>query len=260
MPFSTTNSASEQEWTLIYEKLIKPAVEGSGLDFECERSRATRGNVVKKIMDSLNSCDVVIADLTDHNPNVCYELGIRHGLKNGTILLAQKRDFLKIFDLHNYGSHVYEWKSNDGKQELMGKIRELLLDYLKNPDEPDNPVQDHLQRKPSFRSASTGELEHIIEIDEIGEPHILIPSKQISGREAIGFILLASGEKALSMNELTVLVSKNWKRIKQNQISAIIASMKGWVVPIGSRGSYRYRLSIKGREEMRKIIRILKQG
>lgn len=259
MPFSDTTSASEKDWTIIYEKLIKPAVEGSGLDFECERSKATRGNLVKKIINSLNNSDIVIADLTDHNPNVCYELGVRHGLKNGTILLAQNRHFLKIFDLHNYASHVYNWKSRIGKQEMIFKIRELLLEYLKNPSEPDSPVHDFLQQRPSFRQASTQELADIIEIDEIGEPHILINHKKISARDAIGFLLLASGEKALSMNELTELLSKNWRRQKANQVSATIASMKGWIVAIGSRGNYRYRLSGKGREGMLKIIKILKQ-
>jgi hypothetical protein len=260
MPFSTTKSTSEGNWTLIYEKLIKPAVEGSGLDFECERSKATRGNMVKRIIYSLNDSDIVIADLTDHNPNVCYELGLRHGLKSGTILLAQNRSFLNIFDLHNYASHVYDWKSRNGRQEMISKIRELLLDYLQNPAEPDSPVQDFLQEKPSFRNASTEELEDIIEIDNIGEPHILIPPKKISAKDAIGFILLASGEKTLSMNELTELLSKNWKRQKANQVSATIASMKGLIVPIGSRGNYRYRLSVKGREEMLRIMKILKQN
>lgn len=260
MPFATTDSASEKQWTTIYEQLIKPAVEGSGLDFECERSKATRGNLVKKIIYALNNSDVVIADLTDHNPNVCYELGIRHGRKNGTILLAQNREFLKIFDLHNYASHVYDWKSRPGKQEMISKIRELLLDYLKHPTEPDSPVLDFLQRKPSFRSASTGELENIIEIDEVDEPHILIPSDKISGRQAIGFILLATGEKALSISELTELVSKNWKRQKSNQISAMLAQMRDWVVPIGTKGKYRYRLSGKGTREVLEIMKVLKQN
>src|SRR3989338_7979199 len=95
MPFSKTNSTSERNWTIIYEKIIRPAVEESNVGFVCKRSKANRGNLVKDIINDLNESDIVIADMTDHNPNVCYELGIRHGLNTGTILLAQKRDFLK---------------------------------------------------------------------------------------------------------------------------------------------------------------------
>lgn len=260
MPFTKTKSASESEWTWIYENLIKKAVEGAGLDFQCERSKATRGNILKKIIHSLNECDVVIADLTDHNPNVCYELGIRHGLRPGTILLAQDRDFLRIFDLQSYASHVYEWESEKGKKQLMHQIQKLLIDFLQNPTEADNPVHDFLKEKPSFRNASATELEGIVEIDDMNEPHLVIAPKQISASNAIGFLLLTTGEIGLTMNELTELVSKNWKKQKANQISSTIASMKGLVVTIGTKGNYRYRLSGKGREEMLKIVKILKQN
>ena len=148
MPFSNTNSTSSQNWTSIYEKIIKPTVEKSG-EFECERSKATRGNIIKDIMNALNESDLVIADMTDHNPNVCYELGVRHGLKVGTILLAQKREFLNIFDLHNYGSHVYNWKTPSGKKKMVEKIEELIEDFINNPQKIDSPVQDFLQNKPS---------------------------------------------------------------------------------------------------------------
>ncbi len=40
----------------------------------CKRSEATRGNVVAAIMRDLHDSYVVIADLTDRNANVFYEL------------------------------------------------------------------------------------------------------------------------------------------------------------------------------------------
>ena len=81
MPFSTTESCSEDEWTLLFEALFKPAIEGAGLDYECRRSVATRGNIVASILQELKESYVVLADLTDHNANVFYELGVRHSLK-----------------------------------------------------------------------------------------------------------------------------------------------------------------------------------
>jgi len=135
-----------------------------------------------------------------------------------------------------------------------------LIEFLQNPTEADNPVHDFLKEKPSFRSASTSELEGIVETDAMGEPHLVISPKQISASNAIGFILLATGERGLTMNELTELVSKNWKKQKANQISATVASMKGIVVTIGTKGNYRYLLSGKGKGEMLKIVKILKQN
>ena len=74
MPFSTTESCTEDEWTQIFEQVLKPAVESVGLDYICRRSVATRGNIVGAIVRDLNDSHVVIADLTDRNPNVFYEL------------------------------------------------------------------------------------------------------------------------------------------------------------------------------------------
>jgi len=46
MPFSDAPSCTEDEWTKIFETLIKPAVEDDpGLGYECRRSAATRGNI-----------------------------------------------------------------------------------------------------------------------------------------------------------------------------------------------------------------------
>jgi hypothetical protein len=70
MPFSGTKSCSEEKWTEIFEYIIKPAVEESGLGYECERSVAKRENIIKGILEALNQANVVMADLTDNNPNV----------------------------------------------------------------------------------------------------------------------------------------------------------------------------------------------
>lgn len=258
MPFSSTESSSSKEWTNIYEKIIVPAVEDSGLEFECKRSKATRGNIIKEIVNDLNESDIVIADLTDHNPNVCYELGIRHGLTVGTILLAQKREFLNIFDLHNYASHVYNLRKKNGKQNMTKKIRELLQDFLKNPSKPDNPPQDFLQRKPSFAEPATAEIKNVIELDTRGSPQIVLNKKHMSGKLAVGLVLLSHSKAGLSMNELVNQVSKNWKRVRPNDVSAILSQMGGWVFKEGPKGAYVYRLTKKGRTEILKLVKLIK--
>jgi len=145
MPFSNSNLCTEEEWTLIYDSIIKPAIEGANLDYECRRSAATRGNVVAAILQELRESYVVIADLTDANPNVFYELGVRHSLKDRTILISQNRDDIP-FDLRAYANHVYDWQTEEGKEEFAERIEELLNEIDTNPERPDNPVSDFLGR------------------------------------------------------------------------------------------------------------------
>lgn len=260
MPFSKTKSTSTKNWTLIYDKIIRPAIDDSGLEFVCKRSKATRGNIVKEIINDLHESDLVIADLTDHNANVCYELGIRHGLKIGTILLAQKREFLGIFDLHSYGSHVYKWKFQKDRNTTISKIRELLIDFIQNPDKIDSPVQDYLKKKPSYTGAPSSKIKDILEFNAQGLPQIVLDKKHLSGKLAVGLILLGNSTNGLTMNELVKQVSRNWKRVKSANLSPIISQqMSGWVIKDGTSGNYIYRLSTKGRNNLMKMVDLLKK-
>ncbi len=83
LPFSPTFSVTEENgWQLIFDKLIRPAVESyshpyGGASFSCERQETRQGRWVEEIADKLLTVDLAIIDLTDLNPNVCTELGIR---------------------------------------------------------------------------------------------------------------------------------------------------------------------------------------
>ena len=48
------------------------------LGYQCKRGEIKRGNIVRKVINYLLAADLVVADLTDNNPNVFYELGVRH--------------------------------------------------------------------------------------------------------------------------------------------------------------------------------------
>jgi len=148
MPFSSTASCTEEEWTRIFEQVLKPAVESAGLDYVCRRSVATRGNIVGAILQDLNDSHVVLANLTDRNANVFYELGVRHATKDRSILVAQNKEDIP-FDLQAYAYHVYGWKTPEDIKALTDKIHQLLTEMDSNPNRPDNPVSDFLKvRRP----------------------------------------------------------------------------------------------------------------
>ena len=94
------------------------------------------------MLSNLNSADVVIADLTDRNPNVFYELGVRHSLRNGAILITQNISDIP-FDLKPYGVIEYDL-SPSGVRKFIARIREIIIDIENNPDKPDNPIADFL--------------------------------------------------------------------------------------------------------------------
>lgn len=145
MPFSKTDSCTENQWTKIYTETIKPAVTGSGYGFTCERIQPGTGNIIRDILNKLNEADLVIADLTDQNPNVFYELGVRHTLSNHTILITQNMDFIAS-DLRPYWVVMYK-KGKSGVQDFKKKTKTIIKDILKEPDKSDSPVKDFIKEK-----------------------------------------------------------------------------------------------------------------
>jgi len=143
MPFSKTKSCRSEDWTEIYSYIIKPAVEGAGFNYECRRSDALAGNIIEDILDHLNRADLVIADLTDRNPNVFYELGVRHALRRGTILITQKITHVP-FDLRPYAIQEYRWKTRREKDEFSDRLRLVIQEIEVNPSRGASPVLKYL--------------------------------------------------------------------------------------------------------------------
>jgi hypothetical protein len=143
MPFSPTPSCLD--WTEIYDTLIRPAITGSGFGYTCERSQIMSGAFVKDILANLYAADLVVADLTDRNPNVFYELGVRHALKNRTVLITQNRDHVPS-DLAGYGVVVYK-PSLSGLKHFRRDLKVVLKKIAEDPNRHDSPVADFLNNR-----------------------------------------------------------------------------------------------------------------
>ena len=59
MPFSDTDTCTKDQWTEIFETMIKPAVDEYSVHYECFRACLDIGNIIKDILVNLNRADVV---------------------------------------------------------------------------------------------------------------------------------------------------------------------------------------------------------
>jgi hypothetical protein len=72
MPFSATPNHSDEDWKTAYDYVIAPAITNAG--YSCSRAAPERGSLIGSIVEKLHSSWLVVADLTDRNANVFYEL------------------------------------------------------------------------------------------------------------------------------------------------------------------------------------------
>ena len=98
----------EEGMSAVYEHGIKPLVESLGM--QCRRGDemySTQG-ILSDIWQSIQTAEVIIADLTGKNPNVMYELGLSHSLWKRVILLSQNKDDVP-FDLRAWRVIWYDF-------------------------------------------------------------------------------------------------------------------------------------------------------
>lgn len=157
MPFTDTvhsaNGAqvpiSAAQWVHIYDEWIKKAVESyPEADLSCNRSAAVPGNFVKGIIQEIDGAELVVADLTGNRPNVYYELGIRHALRTGTIMITQ--DFSALpNDLRSYYCFEYNYTSAaheyaEAFERFEARTHEKIRSVINNNFPSDSPVSDFL--------------------------------------------------------------------------------------------------------------------
>ena len=129
MPFSaTTEKHTELYWDNFFLKFVKPSIEKLG--YSCSRSKAQPSNIIKDIFKELIDADLVLAVLTDFNANVWYELGSRHALRKGTIMMIEEGQKLP-FDISQYGVIKYEDTiagASDFEEKLQSFIHKIAVD------------------------------------------------------------------------------------------------------------------------------------
>lgn len=79
-----------EEGIQVFEDVIAPACTAFGLEAVRADMISRTGEIPEQIFRQLRDCPVVIADLTGANPNVMYELGLRHTTGRVTIQIGEK--------------------------------------------------------------------------------------------------------------------------------------------------------------------------
>ena len=122
-----------------YDYIIKNAIQKAVPGIEVIRAdeELNPGSISNDIFTKLMHSRYVIADITYPNPNVFYELGIRHAIKPGTILIREKVNFSIPFDISHLRYIEYHQEPS-GMDNLAQQLKRRFDFYKNNPEKPDN--------------------------------------------------------------------------------------------------------------------------
>jgi O-acetyl-ADP-ribose deacetylase (regulator of RNase III) len=136
----------EFDFDHVYHELIEKSVEELGIDCERCDEILDSGSIHKKMFRGIFDADVSVVDITSHNPNVFYELGVRHALHKKVTLVIGRKDTLQKLPFNISGISVlgYETGSNDQLEANRKLIRDIIQKALDDQDCVDSIVHDAL--------------------------------------------------------------------------------------------------------------------
>lgn len=128
--------AFELDFDRVESELIRPAFERVGISGGTTGEIARTGNIRTDMFELLAVSDVVIADITIHNANVFYELGVRHALRTKITVLIRCRGDDIPFDLRTDRYLEYD---ADAPGDAVNALVKTLTDSLAESDR-DSPI------------------------------------------------------------------------------------------------------------------------
>lgn len=135
MPFTErTGQYAKGYFDEVLKHLITPAAVKA--NFTAKTAKKAGSEVIQStIVNELDSADLVIVDLTEHNPNVLFELGMRIAF-NKPVCLIRARGTAPIFDI-DHMLRVYDYDPNLWASTLeqdVPALSEHIAETWKNKD------------------------------------------------------------------------------------------------------------------------------
>ncbi|MEM1055141.1 MAG: hypothetical protein AAGI52_06415 [Bacteroidota bacterium] len=131
------NSPERRQTDGIIDAVIQPVLRDADFDVAVAHRIDRTGSISVQIIEHLLDDDLVIADLTGLNPNVMYELGVRHAARKPVIILFEQGTRLPFDISHERGiSYINDAK---GILDLRSALAKQIVAAV-GGEEPDNPV------------------------------------------------------------------------------------------------------------------------
>jgi hypothetical protein len=134
-PIGKDESDTRKRADQILKHVIQPAVGACGFVPIRADQISDPGMITHQVIQHLVDDPLVIADLTDKNPNVFYELAIRHAIRKPVVQLIQKGQELP-FNLKDMRTILVDYPDPDSMDKAKQEIQKQICAVIdKRPEE-----------------------------------------------------------------------------------------------------------------------------
>ena len=199
----------DERFDPIYEAFIVPALREAGLEVARADNIESQRNILKDVMEGIANSDLIIADLTDANPNVYYELGVAHAFRKPVIHLTQLLEDVP-FDLRSY--RIIEYDTYFSKmKEAEEKLRRYAEAFLAGNLPTGNPVSDFQPRPETGEPHKAGESD---DSENEGEPGFLDRIVQVTeGYQQIASLTETATQHIATLGDDVAQATHDFERI-----------------------------------------------
>ena len=137
-PIGSKNSEERKHSDKLLNHVFKPVLDSKQYNTIRADQVAKVGLITTQIINLILESSLVIADLTDQNPNVFYELALRHASRKPYIQVIKKGQKIP-FDLSGIRTIEVDIKDLDDVESVKKQIEDKIKE-IENGHIPDSPV------------------------------------------------------------------------------------------------------------------------
>lgn len=177
-PIGSSGSEVRKHSDMVLHAIIKDVIDDLNLNYEVRRADddVRPGMIGDRIIHDIINSELVIADLTGLNPNVFYELGIRHAVGRPTIHIAKVGTTLP-FD--NSGHDTLFVDVSDWQDIVRTRIR--LSASIQAINDPNYRVSNPITQSNASYALKSSEDPRDIVLAEVNARLSALETKQLAG-------------------------------------------------------------------------------
>lgn len=127
-PIGDMGSETRVNADKLFRYIISPVCQNCGFDAVRVDQINESDSITQTIIDKLLSSELVIADISEHNPNVFYEMGYRKCTNKPIIHLKRKGENIP-FDVNTVRTFEYDLTDLDSVEEVKNRLQQTINTY-----------------------------------------------------------------------------------------------------------------------------------
>lgn len=168
-----------------YKEVFLPAIKAANMKPRRADDVFRPGTIVQDIWNYTKKADIILADLSDKNANVLYELGLAHAIAKPAILVTESLDDIP-FDLRALRVIEFDKNAPNWGKILENKITRAINEIFENPLQSIPAAFLEIDEAQKTKKVSPNELELLEIKQDIDQLKKEVRSRRISRPSRMG--------------------------------------------------------------------------